>query len=114
MDMLLRSINFLVGCLMKEKISEQKSGRKKYSPEFKDRALALSDKVGVPQAAIDLSIPSSMLYSWRTKRDQSGQPHEFRKLQEAEMMRLKRENARLEEENSFLKKAAAYFAKTPK
>lgn len=55
-----------------------------------------------------------MLYSWRSKRNQCGQPLETKKLQEAEMMRLKRENARLEEENSFLKKAAAYFAKTQK
>ncbi len=92
----------------------QKSSRKKYSAEFKDRALSLSDKVGVPQAAEDLGIPSAMLYSWRTRRNQSGQPLEVKKLQEAEMQRLKRENARLEEENSFLKKAAAYFAKTPK
>ncbi len=66
------------------------------------------------QAARDLDIPSPMLYSWRTKRDQSGQPLENKKLQEAEFSRLKRENARLEEENSFLKKAAAYFAKTQK
>jgi transposase-like protein len=114
MDALLSSINFLARCLMKEKMSGQKNGRKKYSAEFKDRALALSDKVGVSQAAEDLGIPSAMLYSWRTKRNQSGQPLEVKKLQEAEMMRLKRENTRLEEENSFLKKAAAYTAKTPK
>lgn len=99
---------------MKDKMSEQKSVRKKYSSEFKDRALALSDKVGVPQAAEDLGIPTAMLYSWRTKRNQCGQPLENKKLQEAELMRLKRENSRLEEENSFLKKAAAYFAKIQK
>ena len=68
---------------MKDKRSEQKSVRKKYSSEFKDRALALSDKVGVPQAAEDLGIPSSMLYSWRTKRNQCGQPLENKKLQES-------------------------------
>lgn len=99
---------------MKENFSKEKSVRKKHSPEFKDRALALSDKVGVSQAANDLGIPSAMLYSWRTKRNQCGQPLEAKKIQEAEMARLKRENARLEEENSFLKKAAAYFAKTQK
>ena len=60
-------------CLMKEKILEQKSIHKKYSREFKDRALELSKKVGVPQAAEDLGIPSSMLYSWRSQREQSGQ-----------------------------------------
>jgi transposase len=55
-----------------------------------------------------------MLYSWRAKRRQTGKPFEDQKLQQAEMARLKRENARLEEEVAFLKKAAAYFAKLPK
>ena len=32
-------------------------------------------------------------------------------LQEDELTRLKRENARLQEENDILKKAAAYFAR---
>ena len=32
-------------------------------------------------------------------------------IMQAKLARLKRENARLEMENSFLKKAAAYFAK---
>ena len=99
---------------MKDKMSEQKSVWKKYSSKFKDRALALSDKVEVTQAAEDLGIPTAMLYSWRTKRNQCGQPLENRKVQEAELMRLKRENSSLEEENSFLKKAAAYFTKIQK
>jgi transposase len=55
-----------------------------------------------------------MLYSWRTRQRQSGQPLEQQKLQQAELARLKREVTRLEEENAFLKKAAAYFAKEPK
>jgi len=99
---------------MKEDFSKQKQDRKKYSPEFKDRSLELVKKLGVAQAAKDLGIPAAMLYSWRTKQSQSGQPLENKKLQEAEMARLKRENSRLEEENSFLKKAAAYFAKAQK
>jgi transposase len=55
-----------------------------------------------------------MLYSWRSKRRQTGQPFEEQKLQQAEVARLKRENTRLEEEVTFLKKAAAYFAKLSK
>jgi transposase len=55
-----------------------------------------------------------MLYSWRSKRCQTGRPFEEQKLQQAELARLKQENARLEEEVAFLKKAAAYFAKIPK
>lgn len=55
-----------------------------------------------------------MLYSWQAKSRQTGQPFEEQKLQQAEIARLKRENARLEEEVAFLKKAAAYFAKQPR
>jgi len=55
-----------------------------------------------------------MLYAWRTKRRQTGQTFEKQKLQQVEIARLKRDNARLEEEVAFLKKAAAYFAKPPK
>ena len=45
--------------------------------------------------------------------DKPGQPFEEQKLQQAELARLKRENARLEDEVAFLKNAA-YFAKLPK
>ncbi len=91
---------------MNQKDKAQKPQRKKYSAQFKDQALERAEKVGVRQAAIDLDIPEAMLYSWRTKHRQSGLPMEQQKLQQAELARLKRENARLEEENAFLKKVA--------
>ncbi len=94
--------------------SEQKTYRKKYSPQFKDHALERSDKEGVPQVAKDLGLAESLLYSWRKQRNQCGSSLENQKIQQAELARLKRENLRLSEENSFLKKAAAYFAKESK
>jgi transposase len=93
---------------------EQKTSRKKYSPQFKDQALERSDKEGVPQVAKDLGLAESLLYSWRKQRNQCGSSLENQKLQQAELARLKRENMRLAEENAFLKKAAAYFAKESK
>lgn len=54
-----------------------------------------------------------MLYSWQAKACQTGVPFEAQKLQQAEVARLKRKNARFEEEVSFLKKAAAYFVRLP-
>ena len=99
---------------MKERESKQKSRRNKYSPQFKDQAVERAAKEGVPQTARDLGIAEAMLYSWRSKLQQSNQPLEHQKLQQAELARLKRENSRLEEENAFLKKAAAYFAKDSK
>ena len=70
--------------------------------------------IGIPIVAVDLGLSESMLYSWRSKLRQANQPLEEKKLQQAELARLKRENIRLEEEVAFLKKAAAYFAKIPK
>jgi transposase-like protein len=54
-----------------------------------------------------------VLYNWVAKSRQTGQPFEDQKLQHAELARLRRENARLEQELAFVKKAAAYFAKNP-
>lgn len=88
--------------------------RKKYSPQFKDQALERASRDGVSQAAKDLGIAEAMLYSWRARQKQSNQPFENQKLQQAELTKLKRENARLEEENLFLKKVTAYFAKESK
>lgn len=101
---------------MSNNLSNQlgKSGRKKYSPQFKDQALERVKTDGVAQAAKDLGLSESLLYSWRAKRQQTGDSLENAALQQAEVGRLKRENKRLSEENDFLKKAAAYFAKAQK
>lgn len=88
--------------------------RKRYTPQFKEQALALAEKEGVPKAAADLGISEPVLYTWRTKRRQTGQSFEEQKLQQAEIAQLRRDNARLQEEVAFLKKAAAYFAKPSK
>ncbi len=93
---------------------EQKTNRKKYSPQFKDQALERAAIEGVPQVAKDLGLAESLLYSWRAQQKQGGNSLENQKLQQAELARLKRENTRLAEENAFLKKAAAYFAKESK
>lgn len=92
----------------------EKKNRKKYSPQFKDQTLERAAIEGIPQVAKDLGLADSMLYSWQKQRNQCGSTLENQKLQQAELARLKRENTRLSEENAFLKKAAAYFAKESK
>ena len=87
--------------------------RTQYSPQFKEQAVERATRDGVPKAAQDLGIAQSMLYNWVSKSRQTGQPFEDQKLQQAELARLRRENARLEQELAFVKKAAAYFAKNP-
>lgn len=99
---------------MNENNSKQRKKNQKYSPQFKDQAIERAEKVGVVQAAKDLGLAESILYSWRAKRKQGGTSLEHQKLQQAEMAKLKRENERLQEENAFLKKVATYFTKESK
>lgn len=99
---------------MSKENTSQKKHRQKYSPQFKDQALERVTKDGVAQVAKDLGLSEAMLYSWRAKQKQGGNSLENQKIQQAELARLKREVARLAEENEFLKKAAAYFAKDTK
>jgi len=87
---------------------------KKYSSQFKEQALERAKKDGIPSMAKDLGIAASQLYSWKKQRKFIGRPFEEKKIQDAELSRMKREVSRLTEENAFLKKAAAYFAKEPK
>lgn len=94
--------------------SKKQLVRKKYSPQFKDQALERIAKDGVRQVAKDLGLSEPLLYSWKAQQKKGGDSIENQKLQQAELARLKRENALLAEENAFLKKAAAYFAKESK
>lgn len=91
-----------------------KKTRNQYSPEFKKQVLDKAEKEGIAATARDLNLKESQLYGWRQKRRLEGLTTEEQKLSQSELARLKREMARLEEENTFLKKAAAYFAKQPK
>ncbi|MCF7965690.1 MAG: IS3 family transposase [Methylobacter tundripaludum] len=85
--------------------------RNKYTAQFKEQALERAERDGIPKVAQDLGIAESMLYSWRSKRRQTGQPFEEQKLQQAELSRLKRENARREEEVAFFKKGGSVLCK---
>jgi transposase len=99
---------------MTKKKVETRTGRTRYSTEFKQQALLRAVKDGVVVTARDLGLEPAQLYAWRSKARQDGQSDEEQRLLHSETARLKRELARLEEENAFLKKAAAYFAKQPK
>jgi transposase len=99
---------------MSQKKTNVTKKRQKYSSQFREQAVARAKKDGVPKAAKDLGLHEAMLYSWRKKHESTGIPFEDQKLQTAELIKLKRDLLRLSEENAFLKKAAAYFAKEPK
>lgn len=92
---------------------QEKSGklRKRYSQQYKDEALALAERVGVSEAARQLGLHDTQLYSWRGKSRQRQQRSEVEAKLALENARLKRQLADQAEELAILKKAAAYFAK---
>ncbi len=91
--------------------------RQRFTAEFKREAVRLLDAGERPasEVAIDLGIRRNQLYKWKAERMRSGEmsfPGSGRKAdQDSEIVRLKRELARVTEERDILKKAAAYFAK---
>ena len=85
----------------------------KYTPEFKEQAVALYLKSGTTYAAVarELGCDAGSLSDWvkkATNGDGSKDGNPFQ-MQE-EIRRLKRENARLKEEHEILLKASAFFA----
>lgn len=90
--------------------------RRRYTEEFKTEAVRLVRESAHPvaQVARDLGIPENVLYRWRTQHRQAESHGTTRATQRAEaeeLMRVKRELARVTQERDFLKRAAAFFAK---
>ena len=84
------------------------------SEEYKKETVKLADTVGVPEAAKQLGIHTTQIYNWRGKLrvKETRSDAEIRLLDEN--ARLTRELAEKKQENDFLKKASAYFAKHQK
>lgn len=92
--------------------------RPSYTKEFKIEAVRLLERGDKPAADIarELGVRRNQLYKWQEQLNARGKEDVFpghgrRAGSEAELARLRREVARLEEENAILKKAAVYFAK---
>ena len=87
--------------------------QQRFSAESKQAALVRAQQDGVSSAR-DLGLQPAQLYAWRAKALQQGENAEVQRLAQSETAWLRREVERLEQENAFQKKAAAYFAKQPK
>ena len=87
----------------------------KYTKEFKEETLKLTDEIGVRKAAEQLGLKYNTLTDWRKQRkEQQSQPQ----LSEAEQARrireLEQELAELKRANDILKDALGFFAKDRK
>ena len=97
---------------------EVKGNRKRYSKEFKleaVRMLEAGDRTG-QQIEVDLGIGSGQVYKWRKELAASGQrafPGNGTPRDE-ELVRLRKELARVIEERDILRKAVAIFSKPPR
>jgi transposase len=93
----------------------EKRTRRRFTHEFKTQAVKrlLEGGKGLSEIATELGLSPGQLSAWRTEHLAAGSAEALaqRKAEEAETLRLKRENKRLEEENLILRKAAAFFAR---
>jgi transposase len=81
-----------------------------YTREFQEKAVQLSRAPGnsIASVALELGIPAWKLRNWVQGANQKLE----RSSEVSELIQLRNEIKELREENEFLKKAAAYFAKT--
>ena len=89
----------------------------KYSKEFKEEALKLSDEIGLKKAAQQLGIQYYTLSDWRSKRNAAIKARKNQMSDEEankQILELERENAELRKANDILKDALGFFAKDRK
>ena len=87
----------------------------KYSKEFKEEAIRLSDEIGTRTAASQLGIPYYTLADWRKQSKQSAKAPQLSALElEIRTKELERENSELRRANEILKDALGFFAKDRK
>ncbi|KQN57039.1 transposase [Serratia sp. Leaf51] len=96
---------------MTKSASTSKKPRKQHTPEFRNEALKLAERIGVAAAARELSLYESQLYAWRSKQQQQLTSSERESELASENARLKRLLAERDEALAILQKAATYFAK---
>ena len=76
----------------------------KYDKKFKEKALKLSDKIGLKKAAEELNVEYCTLSSWRGRRDKNLKKRN---------MELELEIASLRRANEMLKDALRFFTDLP-
>lgn len=99
-------------------MSEKKS-RRQYSDEYKSEAVRLVNDSGKPvtQIARELGVNANVLHRWAREEHEANAAGKTRggvKAEQEELVRLRRELARVTQERDFLKRAAAFFAKDHK
>jgi transposase len=91
--------------------------RRKFSSQFKAEAVQMVLETGKPIAEVarDLGVNDGTLGNWvKAWRDENPEPEQtLSPVERARVSEMEAEVRRLRMENEFLKKAAAFFARTP-
>ncbi len=89
--------------------------RRRFTAEYKAEAVKRLEESGrsLQQVAAELGVHANQLRGWRNEQRAAGSAEALarQKAEAAELVRLRREVRRLEQENEVLKKAAAFFAR---
>jgi transposase len=90
--------------------------RRRYTEAFKAEAVRLVQDSAQPvtQVARDLGIADHLLYRWRAEQQQAksqGHTRQSMRAEQEELVRLRLENATLQQERDLLRRAAVFFAK---
>lgn len=97
-----------------EKTEKKRRARRQFTEEFKAEAVRLC-RVGdrtIKEVAKDLDLTETALRDWVRRAEPDGEPQgTLKETEREELMRLRRENKRLQMEREILKKATTFFAK---
>jgi transposase len=87
---------------------------KKFPPEFKRDVVTVARRgdLTIPEVAADFDISTESVRRWMRQADiDDGVKDGLTTAEQDEVVKLRRDNRRLEMENEILRRAAAYFAK---
>ena len=94
----------------------QRRKPRKYTDEFREEAVKLVTEQGysVTEAAKSLGITTTLLDNRKDNRPKQTSGEALSTDEKAELVKLRKENKRLQMEREILKKASAFFAKEMK
>lgn len=100
-----------------KKLSKPARKRRSFAPEFKAEAVRIARTPGktIAQVARELDLTETSLRAWVKQADVDEHPDPQGTLtteERVELARLRRELRAVEQERDFLKKTAAYFARS--
>ncbi|ECC3762685.1 IS3 family transposase [Salmonella enterica] len=98
---------------MTKPASTTKKPRKQHTPEFRQEALKLAERIEVAAAARELNLYESQLHNWRSKQQNQLSSSEREQEMSAEITRLKRQLAERDEELAILQKAPDILREAP-